>query len=106
MFKRREYRFTSKSHSKTGIMSVVCGALSVTGFVIALIKVINDGGQAAERMGAAGFVSFVFCFAGLSLGILALMEKDRFELFPRLGFALSILSAICWGTVLYVGYIG
>ncbi len=105
MFKRREYRFTSKSHSKTGIMSAVCGALSVTGFVFTLIKVIKDGGQAAERMGAAGFVSFIFCFAGLSLGILALMEQDRFERSPRLGFALSILSAICWGTVLYVGYI-
>ncbi len=86
-------------------MSTVCGSLSVAGFVFTLIKVIKDGGQAAERMGAAGFVSFVFCFAGLSLGILALMEKDRFELFPRLGFAISVISAICWGTVLYVGYV-
>jgi len=103
MFKRREYRFTSKSHSKTGFMSVICGTLSVTGFIFTLIKVINDGGQAAERMGAAGFVSFLFCFAGLSLGIISMTEKDRFELLPRLGLGMSVLSAICWGAVLYAG---
>ena len=54
-------------------------------------------------MGAAGFVAFVFCFAGIALGILALLEKDKFEFFPRLGFALSILCAIAWSFVLYAG---
>ncbi|MBR1876036.1 MAG: hypothetical protein IJ805_02890 [Lachnospiraceae bacterium] len=103
MFKRRDYRFTSKSHSGRGIMSVVCGSLSAAGLFATVFNAIKDGGQATERMGAAGFVAFVFCFAGVALGMMALMEKDRFELFPRLGFIVSLLSAIAWGTVLYLG---
>ncbi|MBO4375278.1 MAG: hypothetical protein J5829_09255 [Lachnospiraceae bacterium] len=101
--KRREYRFTSKSRSPKGIMSTVCAGISVAGLVAVLAKVIKNGGQAGERMGAAGFVAFVFCFAGLALGILALMEKDKFEFFPRLGFILSVLSAVAWSFVLYAG---
>ena len=102
-WKRREYRFTSKSRSFKGIMSTVCASLSAAGFAAVLTKVIKNGGQAGERMGAAGFVAFVFCFAGIALGILALLEKDKFEFFPRLGFALSILCAIAWSFVLYAG---
>ena len=106
MLRHREYRFTSKSYSSKGIMATVCGSLSVLGLAAVLIKVINDGGQAAERMGAAGFVSFVFSFVGLALGILALMEKDKFEFFPRLGFTISAASAFIWGLILYAGYMG
>ena len=101
--RRREYRFTSKSRSSKGIMSTVCATISAVGFAAVLMKVIKNGGQAGERMGAAGFVAFVFCFAGIALGILALMEKDKFEFFPRLGFALSVLCAIAWSFVLYAG---
>lgn len=84
-------------------MSTVCALISAAGFGAVLMKVIKNGGQAGERMGAAGFVAFVFCFAGIALGILALMEKDKFEFFPRLGFALSVLCAIAWSFVLYAG---
>ena len=101
--RRREYRFTSKSRSSKGIMSTVCAVLSAAGLAAVLTGVIKNGGQAGDRMGAAGFVAFVFCFAGIALGILALMEKDKFEFFPRLGFALSVLCAIAWSFVLYAG---
>ncbi len=84
-------------------MSTVCGTLSIAGLAAVLFRVIKDGGQAAERMGAAGFVSFLFCFAGIALGILALMEKNKFEFCPRLGFALSAVSAVAWSMVLYAG---
>ena len=106
MFGRRDYRFTSKSRSDRGVMSVVCGLISLAGLAAAMIRVIRDGGQAVERIGATGFVAFLFCLAGLILGIIALTEKDKFEFFPRLGFALSLLSGIAWGGILYVGFTG
>ncbi len=84
-------------------MSTVCALISTAGFAAVLTRVVKNGGQAGERMGAAGFVAFVFCFAGIALGILALLEKDKFEFFPRLGFALSVLCAIAWSFVLYAG---
>ena len=87
-------------------MSSVCGLISLTELAAVVIKVIRDGGQACERMGAAGFVAFLFCLAGLILGAVALAEKDKFEFFPRLGFALSLVSGIAWGGILYVGFFG
>ncbi len=104
MLGSREYRFTSKSRSDRGVMSSVCGTISLISLAVTVLKVIRDGGQAAERMGAAGFVSFLFCLAGLILGIISLMEKDKFLFFPRLGFILSLISGIAWGAVLYVGF--
>lgn len=87
-------------------MSSVCGMISLLGLAVSMIIVIRDGGQAVERMGAAGFVAFLFCIAGLILGGIALAEKDKFEFFPRLGFILSLISSIAWGGILYVGFFG
>ena len=106
MFGKRKYLFTSRSRSDRGIMSSVCGGISFVSFIAAMLRVIRDGGQAASRFGAVGFVSCFFCVAGLVLGIMALTEKDKFMFFPRLGFVLSLLSGIAWGGILYAGIAG
>lgn len=106
MFKRHNYIFTSKSRSDRGLMSSVCGMISFISFIISMLKVIRDGGQAASRFGAVGFVSCFFCIAGLVLGIMALAEKDKFMFFPRFGFAISLIAGIAWGGILYAGIAG
>ena len=106
IFKRRNYIFTSKSRSRKGILSSVCGIISLVSFFISMMGVIRDGGQAAGRMGAVGFIACLFCVAGIVLGIMALTEKDKFMFFPRLGFTVSIISGIAWGGILYAGIAG
>lgn len=106
MFRKRNYIFTSKSRSDRGIMSSVCGIISFVSFIAAMLRVIQDGGQAAGRFGAVGFVSSFFCVAGIVLGIMALTEKDKFMFFPRFGFVVSMLAGIAWGGILYAGIAG
>ena len=84
-------------------MSAVFGAVSLLSLILAVTLVIKDGGTAAFRMGAVGFMSGIFCIAGLVLGIMALMEKDKFMFFPRLGFIMSLIAGIAWGGIIYAG---
>ncbi len=105
MFFKRRYLFTSNSRSEKGIMSTVCGLISLISFSVALYLVLKAGGSTGDRLGAVGFVSCLFSVAGLVLGIISLVEKDTFRFFPRFGFTLSMISIIAWGGIIYAGYI-
>lgn len=88
------------------MVSFISGTISFVSFLIVLSIVLKAGGNADARLGAAGFVSGLFSIAGLVIGIVSLIEKDTFRLFPRLGFFLSLFTLILWGGVIYVGFTG
>ncbi len=106
MFGTRKYLFTSKKTSYKGIVSMICGAISLVSFLIVISLVLNEGGNADARLGAVGFVSCLFSFSGLIIGIVSLIEKETFRLFPRIGTGLSLFTLILWGGVIYVGFTG
>ncbi|MCR4591145.1 MAG: DUF6142 family protein [Lachnospiraceae bacterium] len=102
----RKYLFTSKKTSYKGIVSVICAAFSLISFFVVMSSVIKNGGNAGERLSAAGFMSLFFGAAGAVIGIVSLIERDTFRLFPRLGTILSVLMIIIWGGIIYVGFTG
>ena len=106
MLGRRKYLFTSSSQSSKGIMSSVCGVISLVAFIFVMMNVLKAGGSATPRQGAVGFVSCLFSVTGTVLGIMSLVEPDKFRLFPRLGFTTSLLSLIAWGGIIYAGIAG
>ncbi len=106
MFHKRKYLFTSNSRSDRGVMASVCGSASLVSFIIVITIVLKAGGNHGGRLGAVGFVSCLFSVAGVILGGLSLTEKDRFPFFPRYGFAVSLLSLLLWGAVIYAGIAG
>ena len=56
-------------------------------------------------MGAIGFVSCLFSVAGITVGVMSLLEKDTYRFFPRLGTTVSILMLLIWGGILYAGIV-
>lgn len=106
MTKKMNYIFTSKSQSYRGIMSTVCGIISIVSAVISVTMSFMARGEASERLGGVGLVSVLFSIVGLILGILSIRERDTFMMFPRLGLALSVLSIIAWTGIVYVGIRG
>ncbi|MCR4908138.1 MAG: DUF6142 family protein [Lachnospiraceae bacterium] len=106
MFFKRNYLFTSNSRSDKGVISSVCGLISVVSFIVTISIVLKAGGNTGSRLGAVGFVACFFSLVGIVLGIMSLVEKDKFRLFPRLGFFSSLLSLLLWGGVICVGAFG
>ncbi len=84
-------------------MSSVFGILSLFSFFIIITLVLKEGGVKDDRIGAIGFVSFLYGLIGLCLGVFSLLERDRFPFFPRFGFAISFFSCLAWAAVVYVG---
>lgn len=105
LFEKR-YRFTSNKHSTKGMMALFFGMMSLISFLLATVITIGNKAETADRMGAAGFLAIIFSFIGLGLGSTALTEADVFPILPRLGFAVSIISLILWGGIIYVGFAG
>ncbi|SKB51244.1 hypothetical protein SAMN06296386_101346 [Lachnospiraceae bacterium] len=106
MLGKRRYIFTSSSQSSKGIMSSVLGLISLISFIAVMMNVLKAGGSVGPRQGAVGFVSCLFSVAGTVLGVMSLIEPDKFRLFPRLGFTVSLLSLIAWGGIIYAGIAG
>ncbi len=102
----RKYLFTSKKTSYKGVASFIAGAISFLTFLVVISLVLKTGGNAGPRLGATGFVSLIFSAAGVIIGIVSLVEKETFRLFPRLGTGLSLFTLILWGGVIYVGIKG
>ena len=62
-----------------------------------------SGGQVTDRHGTAALLAVVFMSAGMVLGILSFVEKDKFRLFPVLGILLNTLAFGMLSLILYAG---
>ena len=105
IFEKR-YIFTSNRHSKTGMMALMFGMMSLISFFLAVFFSIRNADEMVERMGGVGLLAMIFAFAGLVLGLMALSESDVFRILPRTGFAISVISLLLWSGVIFVGIFG
>jgi hypothetical protein len=103
MIFHKSYIFTNRKHPKRGIMSVILGILSIGTFLTAVYLAYRQTDMPAARYGAAGLLAAIFMLAGFVLGILALMEKDRFRFFPILGILLNVIALMILSLILYAG---
>ena len=63
-------------------------------------------GQALVKYGAAVLFALLFALAGLVLGVMSKMIKDRFYVFSYLGITLNLLTLAAIGFILYAGMAG
>lgn len=59
------------------------------------IAFCSDGSLSAY-FGSAGVLAMLVSVVDIILAIQSMREEDSFQLFPRLGFALALLSVVCW----------
>ena len=104
--RKRGYMFTNKSNPQRGIMSTILGILSDVSIGLAVFSSFQQAGVPSPRHGMAVMLALIFGLAGLVLGILSRLEKDKFYFFPNLGILLNILAVFAGGFILYVGVFG
>lgn len=104
--KRPSYMFTNKSQPQRGIISALLGVIDIVSLGLSVWLTFKAKGNASARFGAVALFALLFSIAGLVLGILSRMEKDKFYLFPNIGIILNALVIICVGLILFSGVYG
>ncbi len=99
--RRNSYKFTEKTHSKRGIISFSISAVLVLLYVIFVFLAFKGAGTLSTYYGSVGVLAMLVSVVALVISIMSLFEEDSFKIYPRLGFATSLLAVICWlGTYL------
>lgn len=103
MGRKQGYIFTNKRHSNRAIMSSILGLISTLSLAAVIYLTYAQDGQAPAGYGVTGLLVVIFSMAGLLLGIVTVVEKDRYKFFPWLGIVLNLIALIGIGLVVYAG---
>ena len=100
--RRNNYKFTEKTHSKRGIFSFSASVIVLLLYLIFVYLSFKGAGTLSMYYGSVGVLAMLIAVVTLIVSIMSLFEEDTFKIFPRLGFATSIIAVVCWaGTYLY-----
>ncbi len=94
--KRNSYKFTEKTHSKRGIISLALSGVEVLLYLIFVYLAFRGAGNLSAYYGSVGVLAMLVSLVALVIAIMSLFEEDSFQIFPRLGFATSVIAAVCW----------
>ena len=103
MARKRNYIFTNKKHAEKAIMATILGIISTISLVAVIYLTYMQGGHAPVNYGLTGLLIVIFSVVGLLLGIVSIMERDRFKLFPAIGIILNSMALVGIGLVVYAG---
>ncbi len=102
------------SHSGLGVISVIIAILSGLGFFVliaisAAIEVENPGALDDDQSPTTMMLGGGVCFSGfgfvvsLILGIVGLLQPNRFKMFPIIGTVLSIVALLGMAGLMLIG---
>ncbi len=95
--------FTNKRHSLKGKLSAILGGISFCSVCLIIYQSFLNQGAMSPKLGAACLFALIYSFVGVSFGIIARKESDRFYLFPDLGIFFNSLSIIVIAVIFYQG---
>lgn len=101
--KKNGFMFTNKEHTLKGIMATILGVISLTSLVYIIMESYARAGDVPLQYGAVAFLTMLFAFVGIVLGIMSKSEKDKFYFFSYLGIVLNILVLAALSVILYAG---
>lgn len=103
MAHRQNYIFTNKRHSNRAIMATILGVISNLSLAAVIYLTYAQKGEAKAGYGFTGLLVAVFSMTGLILGIVTVMQKDRYKFFPWTAIVLNTISMLGIGFVVYAG---
>lgn len=101
----RDYRFTERTHSPSGIISLVLGIAVIIALALIIRAAWEMRGEAGIDIGAIGaFVISVDIF-NMILSIMGWKSDETYNLFSKLGFFVNLVALILWALTIAVGMI-
>ena len=103
MRKKKSYIFTNKRQSNRAIMATILGVISLLSLFAVIYLTYIQAGSAPISYGLTGFLALIMSLVGLVLGIVTVIEKDYYKIFPVLGIVLNVLSIAGLASIVYLG---
>ncbi|MCI9066747.1 MAG: hypothetical protein K1W20_02060 [Lachnospiraceae bacterium] len=100
---KKSFMFTNKEHTLKGIMATILGMISIASLGYIIVNSYRNDGQVPLQYGAVAFLTMLFAFAGIVLGVLSKSERDKFYFFSYLGIVLNVLVLAALSVILYAG---
>ncbi len=101
--KKNSFMFTNKEHTLKGIMGTILGVISLTSLVYIIEDSYSTAGEVPIQYGAVAFLTMIFAFVGIVLGVLSKSDKDKFYFFSYLGIVLNVIVLATLSVILYAG---
>lgn len=99
------YKFTEKTQSKKGMLSLFLAVLSLAVFVYVVMNSFRHAGNGSMYLGSAGVFSMLVALAAAVLAVMSLREEESFKLFPYLSTVMSFLASGVWIAIYAVGFL-
>lgn len=96
------YKFTEKTHSTRGIVSIVFAILSLLSCGGMIWYSYSSGGNAGIYIGSAGIFGFFVAVISVILSISSIREPETFRIIPYVSLGCSLAVAAMW-IALYIG---
>lgn len=103
MLKKSSFMFTTKEHTLKGIMATILGVISLVTIGYVILDSYRSAGAVPQEYGAAAFLTMIFAFVGIILGVISKSERDKFYFFSYLGIVLNVLVLAVLSVILYAG---
>lgn len=103
MARRPGYKFTNRKHPKRAIMGTILGIISLVSLCLVIYLSYANGGTNPGSAGMTGLLITLFSLIGVILGVITIMERERYILFPVLAIVLNIIALGGISLVLYAG---
>lgn len=84
-------------------MATILGVISLTSLAYITWNSYQSAGEVPLQYGAVAFLTMIFAFVGIVLGVLSKSERDKFYFFSYLGIVLNVLVLAALSVILYAG---
>lgn len=101
---KKKFQFTSKKHSRQGVIAVLLGLLAALIMGAALLSAYLQKGHAGKYVAILGFLAMLITAAGLCFGIRGMKEEDVYRLLPFLGCGVNLLLLAGYAMIYVLGW--
>ena len=101
--KKNKYSFAKKKHSGQGIASTVFAGISLGIFCAAALCALIFHGKGGMYLGALGLIAIGLSAYGFVVGLKSFAEKNRDQLFCKIGSVGNGVLMVIWLALFLVG---
>lgn len=102
--RRNSFKFTEKTHSKRGIVSLSVSAVAILVYIIFIFLSYLGDGNLSTYYGSIGVFVMLAAMASLVISLAGLKEEDSFKIFSRMGLGTSIVAVLLWLGTYIMGF--
>ncbi|MDF2800471.1 MAG: hypothetical protein K0S61_374 [Anaerocolumna sp.] len=101
--KKDSFKFSGRSHSVKGLISVSLAVVSLLSIVISSIISAITHGNGSMVLGAVGIIAFIVSLVGFILGIKGSLEKEIYYTAPIVGMIINGMLFLFYFVLYVVG---